>query len=110
MLRSRFLAIVIVAFLPSAGQAESHSATIADGQPWVTTGPNGTTIRLTLNPDGSGRMQIGIMGRAITWAEDGDRICLGGMPQGAGRCFVFQPVDGGFAGEAEDGGAVVLMR
>jgi hypothetical protein len=101
---------VFVAFAPMAALAESYATRIADGAPWTTTAPNGGKMRMTLNPDGTGRMKLGIMSRAITWTEKDNAICLGGMPGGAARCVTFRPIEGGFAGTGTDGMTLVLRR
>jgi hypothetical protein len=102
--------VVCVAFTPFAALAESYASRIADGAPWTTIAPNGGKMRMTLNPDGTGRMKLGIMSRNITWTEKDDAICLGGMPGGAARCVTFRPVEGGFAGTGSDGTTLVLRR
>lgn len=107
----RFLILLAVAALgPAAAFAETHAAQIADGKPWTTSGPTGGKMRLTLNPDGTGKMNMGFMSRKITWSEEGDAICLGGLPGDAARCITFRPVKGGFAGQAPDGKTLVLRR
>ena len=94
----------------SAAEAESFAGRIADGLPWSTKTATGANMRMTLNPDGSGRMEVGIMNRRISWQEQGAAICLAGLPGGATRCIAFSPVEGGFAGVGPEGQAFVLRR
>jgi hypothetical protein len=101
---------VFVAITPMVASAESYASRIADGAPWTTTAPNGGKMRMTLNPDGTARMKLGIMSRKITWTEKDDAICLGGMPGGAARCVTFRPIEGGFTGTGSDGTTLVLRR
>jgi hypothetical protein len=68
-------------------------------------------MQLTLNPDGTGKMIVAIMSRAITWRSVEDRICLEGMPKGKGPgCIAFTPVQGGFEGQGSDGNRLTLRR
>jgi hypothetical protein len=51
---------------------------VADGRPWnmaMKDGP-GRTMRLTLNPDGTGRIEGGPMTMSPTWRESGADICI----------------------------------
>ncbi|MES2814133.1 MAG: hypothetical protein V4720_04475 [Pseudomonadota bacterium] len=57
---------VCVAFTPLAAFSESYASRIAVGAPWTTIAPNGGKMRMTLNPDGTGQMKLGVMSRNIT--------------------------------------------
>ncbi len=97
--------------LPAIGHAENYATVIADGKPWQAKLPDGPNLRLTLNPDGTGKMAVAIMSQAIAWRSVGDTICLEGMPQGKGPgCITFRPVDGGFEGQGSDGQNLTLLR
>jgi len=77
---------------------------IADGEPWDATAPNGQSLKLTLNPDGTARMSAGLMSSRMTRPESAGRICLNGLPRADGpACTTPSPVRAGYqlTGEGE---------
>lgn len=94
----RALVLVLLNIGPAEAQAflppEDAVAAVADGRPWAALNAEGRAASLTLNPDGTGRF-AGPMTVGLTWAIQGDAICLrlGGIRT---RCLRFRPVAGGF--------------
>jgi putative ABC transport system ATP-binding protein len=57
-------------------------AVLADGRPWVARRAGGAETRLTLRPDGTGRIE-GPASRDVSWATQGEDICIAfGFPMG----------------------------
>ena len=82
-------------------------ANVTEGQTWRienTRGPNG---RLTLNPDGTGRMRAGPISVRATWERRGSQFCLTAGPIGT-RCVALTARGGGYAG-AQNGETVFRM-
>jgi hypothetical protein len=106
-----FRIAVVAGMLPIASaEAESFAGHIADGLQWSANAQDRGNMRMTLHPDGTGRMEIGILSRRVGWHEEDDAICLTGLPGVAMRCITFRPVDGGFEGIGPDGQRFVLQR
>ncbi|MEI8143923.1 MAG: hypothetical protein WCH83_00535 [Alphaproteobacteria bacterium] len=62
--------------MPSDAGAQSLIREIADGKPWSIVTLEGRTGRLTLNPDGTGKMDGGPMSLSPTWEETRDGMCM----------------------------------
>lgn len=104
------LALATLALM-AASQAAADVRAIADGAPWTTTLPNGREAQMTLNPDGTGRMGMGLLSRGFTWIEQDGAICLEGMPrqQGTG-CLSPTATNGGWRLSGDGGGDLMLTR
>lgn len=87
-------------FLPPADAARL----LADGRPWNGVRADGDHVRLTLSADGTGRFE-GPMTRAMTWAVQGDAVCIRiGFPLGT-KCLRFRRAGAGlqaFDGDTPD--------
>jgi hypothetical protein len=72
--------LLVIAGLPVAKATAQASLArqIADGRAWNMTMKEGParTMKLTLNPDGTGRMEGGPMTMSPTWRETGTGICI----------------------------------
>ena len=105
-----FLTLGLLA-LSGPALASASVATLADGAPWNASLDNGRTMKLTLNPDGSGKMNAGLMSRKISWTEKDSKLCLSGMPRTNGpRCLSPVATQGGYRLLMEDGQAISLSR
>jgi hypothetical protein len=86
------LAVLAAAFplsaAPALGQEGKASLArqVADGQPWNLTMPDGRLTRLTLLPNGMGRMEGGPMTMSPTWRETGEGLCLKPAALAPERC------------------------
>lgn len=111
MRRSKvFLVLAILGCVAPTGAVASVSA-LADGAPWTASMDNGRTMKMTLNPDGSGRMTFGVMSRKISWTEEDSKLCLSGMPRADGpRCLSTEPIPGGYKLLMENGQSISLSR
>ena len=96
---------------PAVALANSSAVSIiADGKAWDAQPSGGPKMKLTFNPDGTGKMSFGIMTRKLNWAPNGTGICMTGMPGGK-RCITFAPrANGGYVGTSDDGKSLVLSR
>lgn len=84
-------------------------AMIADGNSWTGTRPNGETMRLTLRPDRTGRFD-GPISRDVTWATQGEALCIAfGLPIGS-RCLRFVRRGQGIHAHDHSGFAFSLSR
>jgi hypothetical protein len=112
MIRRHLSMLSFVLFSAIASQAFAQatpiSSVIADGEPWNITMANGKTMKLTLSPDGSARMRIGIMSRKLGWEPTPEGLCLTGMP-GGGKCVALIRTETGYAG-MENGKAVFVLE
>jgi hypothetical protein len=55
----------------------ASAAVVADGRPWhMTMVDNGKKRKMTLLPDGTGRMEEGFMAMKATWRATADGLCL----------------------------------
>ncbi len=108
--RISVLSAAIVSASMAPAMADGVSALMADGQPWNATAPNGRTLQMTLNPDGTGQMKMGIMRRNISWRGIDDGVCLDGMPTGGERCVTLTARGNGFVGRGPDGGEMAFSR
>jgi hypothetical protein len=97
-------------FSPAVALSDSGTiARIADGKTWNAQPSGGPKMKLTFNPDGTGKMSFGIMTRKLKWTPDGDGICMTGMPGGK-RCIAFAPTSNGYVGTSDDGRSLTLTR
>jgi hypothetical protein len=104
--------LALAAFCGSLGAAladQSIIAQITDGRTWDAQPDGGSKMKMTLNPDGTGKMKFGIMSRKIAWTPNGDGICMTGIPGGK-NCIVFSPTNKGFTGKTADGKILTLTR
>jgi hypothetical protein len=100
------LAFTIVLAASAPALAQDVALRLADGKPWTATMPNGQSMNLVLQADGSARMSFGFMSRELRWTPTADGLCLDGMP-GGGKCMAFVETEGGFA--AVENGKTVLV-
>lgn len=92
-----------------AHAAEGMMARIADGAPWAMRAPNGRTMNVTLNPDGTGTVRMGPIRAMAEWRATEDGFCLTTIRTGE-RCMVIEEgLEGGFVGRGPDG-AVQFAR
>lgn len=109
VIQSVLASVVLLAASP--GLASSSIEAVTDGVSWNASMSNGRTANLTLNPDGSGRMNAGIMSRNITWAAQGGKICLSGLPRRQGpNCMTPVAVQGGYQLTSDEGEVLTLSR
>jgi hypothetical protein len=111
--RNTALGMMVVALLslpndPARADA-ALIATMADGAPWTTAGPNGRSMTITFFPDGTVRMRMGILSRSMTWQASEDGICMAGAP-GGDRCIRLEQTESGFVGYQPDGTTMVFER
>lgn len=108
------LLLCLAAPILAATVAAADVARIADGAPWTITLPDGREARMTLDPDGTGRMRLGLLSRGIAWSERDGALCLHGLPRPDGaegpRCTVLEAVAGGWILRAGDAQAMTLSR
>ncbi|MDJ0626725.1 MAG: hypothetical protein QNJ44_00585 [Rhodobacter sp.] len=91
--------------------ANTVIATIADGAPWAATAPNGQSLTLTLDPDGSGKMSRGVLSRRVSWSSKGGMICLSGLPRSDGpACLAPVAIEGGYRLTGDNGLVLSLSR
>jgi hypothetical protein len=109
------LALLLAPAQPAHAQQASYLpvteavAALADGRPWAGTRPDGGQVRLTLQPNGTGRFE-GPVTRAITWSVQGQEICIAiGLPVGT-RCLRFLRHGPGFAAHEAGEPAFTLSR
>jgi len=98
------------AIMASTTTAPADVSRIVDGQPWTAQSGDGRSMEMTLAPDGTGRMKMGIISRKVGWRDANGALCLNGLPGGGERCMTLQPVQGGYRGEATDGTVLTLTR
>ncbi len=108
--RVSLLSAAIFSAIIAPAMADGITELMADGQPWNATVPNGRTMQMTLNPDGTGQMKMGIMRRNISWRGIDDGVCLDGMPTGGERCMTLTAQGDGFVGQGPDGGEMAFSR
>jgi hypothetical protein len=74
------LGLWITVMLPSPASAQtapSLARVIADGRPWtMAMMPQNRQAKVTLNPDGTGRMEGGPIAMSPTWRGTTDGMCL----------------------------------
>ena len=108
----RFLIIAGLALaFPLAGPAAAQSVIerIADGNEWTMEMGDRFSGRITLNPDGTGQMRLGILRRSVIWTGGNNQLCLVGTPDGD-QCLTWQPEGAGFVAMHPEGHALRLVR
>jgi hypothetical protein len=81
------------AYLP----AEKAAAILADGLPWLANAPDGKTLKVTLNKDGTGSIRGPMpFTLSLTWSIKGDTMCILGKM--GTRCLRFREAPGGLQG------------
>lgn len=95
--------------LSTAAMADDTAQLMADGAPWDMQDPSGRTAKITLNPDGSGRVRLGLMGASAEWVHTDDGLCLTTRPLGE-VCLILTSNSTGVIGTASDGGVFVFTR
>jgi hypothetical protein len=90
--------------------SESILKVVADGKPWNGKGSDTPAMKLTLNPNGTGKMKAGFLGFNLTWKANGDNgFCMSGGPI-KNACMVLTPVAKGYVGKSTDGKTLTLTR
>ena len=92
-----------------AQATDTVMARVADGNPWSMQAANGRNSELTLHPDGTGRMRMGIMGMDTSWTAHPGGFCLTAGRMGT-RCVTLQAVDAGFVAIEDGAEAFRLTR
>ena len=103
------LTLILSLCLATPAMAGETAQTMADGAPWDMQDSSGRSAQLRLNPDGTARVRLGMMGSAANWVPTPDGLCLTTRALGE-VCLVLQPTDRGYAGTATDGRVFVFTR
>jgi hypothetical protein len=104
------LALLVGASASTLAMAEdSIVAQITDGKPWNAKASDASNMKMTLNPDGTGKVKFGPMSRKIGWTPNSNGLCLTGIPGGK-KCVEFTAIVNGFSGKAADGKTLTLTR
>jgi hypothetical protein len=83
---------------------------VADGKPWNGKGSDTPAMKLTLNPNGTGKMKAGFIGFNLSWRPNGDNgFCMTGGPIKE-ACMVLTPIAKGYMGKSNDGKTLTLTR
>ena len=82
---------------------------VADGRAWVFKGESGRKGRLTLNPDGSGKMKAGFMSISTKWRPAPGGFCMEGRMIGR-RCVELGQSNNGFIAYQSGKVAFTLSR
>jgi hypothetical protein len=99
------VATAFLATVPALAPAAEVATLVADGKPWKATRADGGTMTLTLNPDGTGKIQMAIMSRPVRWRPAPNGFCLGGLPNGE-KCVVLKKTTNGY--RASENGVPML--
>ena len=84
---------------------------ITSGYEWSASVSGGPTVRMALDPDGTGRVRIGPVRRSVTWYEADGGLCITNLPRGDDpQCFVLAQSAIGFLMTAGDGSTIELSR
>lgn len=76
---------------------QKATAILADGKPWLSSGPDGKPLKLTLNKDGTGSINGPMPFKlSVKWFIEGETVCLNGLM--GTKCLRFQEIAGGFQG------------
>jgi hypothetical protein len=94
---------------PVVAQVVDVAAQLADGNPWNARTPDGQSMTLTLNKDGTAKMSFGFLGRDLNWTATADGLCLDGMPTGR-KCMSLVAIEGGFAAVENGKSGLTLTR
>jgi hypothetical protein len=84
--------------LAAEGQAylapQKAAAILADGQPWSANAPDGKSLKITLNKDGTGSVRGPMpFTLSLTWSVKNDTMCILGKM--GTKCLRFREVPGG---------------
>ncbi|PTX53799.1 hypothetical protein C8N43_3842 [Litoreibacter ponti] len=93
-----------------AAPAYADVARIADGKPWNANNGQGRSMQMTLAPDGTGQMKMGMRSRKVSWRDVDGALCLNGLRGSGERCMAIQPIEGGYRAQAADGAVLILTR
>jgi hypothetical protein len=107
--------IVIMAGMTVGAYAQSGnvplSRVVADGKPWsLTMVPENRQGRLTLNPDGTGKMEGGPMAMSPTWRATADGLCMKPSMVMAERCVTLRREGRAIIGERDGVVQIKLER
>ncbi|MFT4182200.1 MAG: hypothetical protein QM636_09825 [Rhizobium sp.] len=70
---------------------------LADGNPWLADAPDGKTLKVTLNKDGTGSIRGPLpFTLSVTWTIKGETMCISGKM--GTKCLRFREVPGGLQG------------
>ncbi len=84
---------------------------VADGLQWNAAIANGPTVAITLNPNGTGAVKMGPVGRDLTWRAAQDGLCIANLPRSEGpRCFALSATAGGYLMTEAGGNTISLTR
>ena len=112
--------MLLLALHTSAAAGESYlppqaaAAMLSDGAPWSAETPDGhRKFRITLNPDGTGRLRGEsrrslLFSQNISWRIEGPTICLASLF--VKKCLQFRESPGGLQGWEQDQPDLRLRR
>lgn len=107
MIRSISL-LVLLAPIGGVAAQELSTPPLATGAAWEVKVPNGMTVQMTFNPDGSGQVNAGLFTNKVTWSLVDGAFCIGGTPDGD-KCLALT-VDGNtVVGTDADGKQMVFV-
>lgn len=97
-------------FFGTALQA-SPLAEITTGEEWRAAVSGGPNVRMTLEPNGTGRVRVGPIRRSVTWYPSEGGLCITNLPGGDDpRCFVLSQTTSGYMMTSGDGSTIDLTR
>lgn len=103
--------ITLAAFFFGSALHASPLAEITTGDEWRAAVSDGPNVRMTLQPDGTGRVRLGPIKRAVTWYPNEDGLCITNLPGGDNpRCFVLSQTTNGYLMTSADGSTINLTR
>ena len=105
----KYLVFTLAAVMATPAAANEMAQAMADGAPWDMQDPSGRSANLTLNPAGTGRVRLGLMGTSATGGATEEGLCLTTRPLGEVRLTLAR-IEGGFVGTADDQGTFVFKR
>lgn len=82
---------------------------VADGRAWAFMGENGREGRLTLKPDGTGKMKSGLMSMSTSWQAMPGGFCMKARMMGE-RCVELAKSNNGFIAYQDGKVAFTLSR
>lgn len=105
------LAVSLAAGLLAAEAFANPVDDITNGEAWRAKVSGGPTVNMTLNPDGTGRVRVGPIGRKVAWQQQGEALCIAGLPNSDGpKCFEVSDAQGGYQMRDSEGGMIDLTR
>ena len=105
----KYIALATALVLATPAVSMETATLLADGQQWNFQDPGGRTARLTLNPDGTGRVRLGLMGTDAVWVPTSSGLCLTTRPLGE-VCLALEASGSGFVGATETGEIFTFWR